>query len=315
MARFLLLLVPACLLVSCSLFKEPVFERLNEVTLRDITVDNTGLDLSLVIHNPNWYSITVNSLKVDVSDTAAQKMGDIVMTQPLKIARHASDTVYFEIQMETRKVTRLLSHSAQNAEFIIKADARAKVFGIGKRVRMEKRQSVNFTQILEQLLPSIPEEITIPTIVADKKRKVVVSSRPNKSSPVQADIFKVLKTSVTDVGLKESDLTVKFQLLNPYGLSFTIRDFPSDIWINDKYAGKGKLARPLAFTENIYQAEGEMVFTLNNINTLGLAAGALFKKDMDYRVKGTLQAEGFGLKIAKPFRFNGTVEIGKKDKD
>jgi len=123
-----------------------------------------------------------------------------------------------------------------------------------------------------------------------------------------------MKTSITDVGLKETELTVKFLILNPYGLSFNIRDFPSDIWVNDKYAGKGKLAKLINFNENIFSAEGELVFNLNNFNSILLASNALLKRDMNYQVNGTLLAEGFGAKISKPFKFKGTVEIGKKDK-
>lgn len=312
--RIAILLILTALLGACSIFKAPEFERLNEVELKDLTPDHTSLDLSIVIRNPNWYAITVKSLDIKVEDMNKDRLGDIVMTQPLKISKHASDTVYFSIDMETRKVTKLVSHNAAKVEFMVKANALAKVFGISKRVKLEQPQSVNFTKILEEMLPSLPSEIEIPTFVADKKRNLVIRSKPKPSSPIKADIFKVVKTSITDVGLKETELTVKFLMLNPYGLSFVFRDFPAEVWINDKYAGKGKLAKPLYFDENIASNEGELVFELNNFNSILLASKALFKKDMNYTVKGQLFAEGFGTKISKPFNFKGTVEIGKKDK-
>jgi LEA14-like dessication related protein len=310
-----ILLTVALLMCSCSVFKAPKFERLNQVELKDITVDHTSLDLSLVISNPNWYAITVRSLKVEVTDTNSVSLGNIVMTQPLKLEKHKADTVYFDILLDTRKVTKLVSHSAQNVRFIVKANAVAKVFGVSKRVKLEQPQGVNFTKILEELLPNIPSEIQIPTLVADKRRRIQITDPSKKSSPIKADIFKVMKTSITDVGFKESELTVKFELLNPYGISFTFRDFPSEVYINDKYAGKGKLAQPLFFDENVFKREGELVFELNNWNSILLASRVLFKKDMDYRVNGTLLAEGFGTSIRKPFIFRGTVEIGKKDKE
>jgi len=302
------------LLCSCSLFKEPEFERLNDVELKELNPDYADMELSIVISNKNWYGITVKSLNLAISDTNNVKLGDIVMTQPLKIKKHAADTVYFEILMETRKVTRLVSHNAQKVEFVVRADAVAKVFGISKRVRIKQKQEINFTKILEQILPSIPSDITVPTIKTGSRKKVLISNTPKPSSPIKADIFKVMKTSITDVGLKETELTVKFLILNPYGLSFNIRDFPSDIWVNDKYAGKGKLAKLINFNENIFSAEGELVFNLNNFNSILLASNALLKRDMNYQVNGTLLAEGFGAKISKPFKFKGTVEIGKKDK-
>ena len=314
--RFLLLItiIISSLLCSCSVFKEPTFERLNEVELKELNPDYADMDLSIVISNRNWYSITVKSLNLEITDNNSVKLGDIVMTQPLKISKHSADTVYFQILMETRKVTKLVSHNSQKVEFIVKAVAVAKVFGITKRIKLEQKQNINFTEILEQILPSIPSDIEVPTLIADKKRKVVVQNPPKPKSTIKADIFKVIKASITDVGFKETELTVKFLLLNPYGLSFTIQDFPSDIWINNKLAGKGKLDKPITFDENIFQEEGKLVFNLNNFNSILLASSTLVKKDLDYKVNGNLIAEGFGAKISKPFTFKGTFEVGKKDK-
>jgi LEA14-like dessication related protein len=316
--RLIFLLAVSVLFCSCSLFKAPVFERINDVQLNDLTPDHTTLDISIVITNPNWYSITVKKLQIEVEDRNREKLGNIVMTQPLKMERHEADTVYFEIRMDTRKVAKLLSYSSQKVEFTVKAEALAKVFGISKRVKLEQRQEINFTKIVEDLLPSISSEVEIPAISTNNKTgKLIIRDpdiKPPNNSPFKPDMFKVIKTSVTDISFKETELTVKFMLLNPYGLAFTFRDFPSDVWINDKYAGKGRLSKPLVFTENVFSAEGEIIFDLNNFNSLLLASGALIKKDLRYLVNGTLMVDGFGTKISKPFKFRGTVEIGKKDK-
>jgi LEA14-like dessication related protein len=308
-----LLLFPV-LFSACSLFKAPKFERVHEVQLKELTPDHSNLDLSIVISNPNWFTISVKNLSVEIMDKTRDRMGTVTMTQPMAMKKHSADTVYFEIQMDTRKVANLISHSSQKVEFIVRAQAVAKVFGITKKVT---------TRILEEMLPKIPSDIAIPTIKANagksaaKSGKTVVrdpSFKTAGSSPTKPDIFKIIKTSVTDFGLKETELTVRFMMLNPYGLSFTFRDFPSEIWINDKYAGRGKLAKPVIFDENIFNADGELVFTLNNFNSVLLASKALVKKDMNYQVNGTIMVDGFGTSISKPFRFTGTVEIGKKDK-
>ncbi len=312
------------LLGACSIFKAPNFERVNQVQLKDLTIDRTKLDLSIVINNPNWYGITVKTLDIDVMDRDRNKLGNIVMTQPLKISKHAADTVYFEILMDTRKVAKLLSYSSDKVEFIVKATAKAKVSCISKTIRYEQPNHINFTKIIEDLLPGIPTEYEIPTIHTNTKKpntkdKKYIFSDPNAkpagNAPIKPDIFKVAKTSVTDIGFKDTELTIKFMLLNPYGFAFTIRDFPSEVWINDKLAGKGKLAKPIIINENVMSADGELVFKLNNFNSILLVSTALVKKDMDYNVKGNLIAEAFGLKVSKPFKFRGTVEIGKKDKN
>jgi LEA14-like dessication related protein len=321
--RLIALGLIALVLSACSVFKEPQFNKVNEIALKDLTADHTSLDLSIVITNPNWYAITVKSLKIEVQDKNSEKLGDIMMTQPLKIEKHSADTVYFEILMNTRKVAKMLSYSTGKVEFTVKAYAVAKVFGISKKIRLEQPQEVNFTQIIEEMLPTIPSDIEIPAINASeltkgkKDRKLLFKDTDIKSmnsSPFKPDIFKVMKTTVTDIGLKETELTVKFLLLNPYGFAFTFKDFPAEIRINDKFAGRGNLAQPIVLNENVISSDGELVFKLNNLNSFLLATGALVKKDMNYVVNGTLQIEGFGTKINKPFKFRGTIEIGKKDK-
>ncbi|MBM4400053.1 MAG: hypothetical protein FJ041_06985 [Candidatus Cloacimonetes bacterium] len=318
----LLVILISLLLCSCSLFKEPKFERLNQIELKDLTPDQTNLDLSIVISNPNWYTITVKSLELEVTDKNNNRLGTIVMTQPLKMQKKSVDTVYFEIGLETRKVAKIISQSAKKVEFTVNATAVAKVFGISKQINLEQKQEINFTKVLENLLPTIPSEYELPTIHTDtikssKGKKLLVKDpklEPIKNMPKAPDLFKVIKTSVSDIGLKETDLTVKFMMFNPYGLSFILWDFPADIYVNEKFAGRGKLKNPIFFKENVVSYDGELVFSLNNFNSILLASKALVKKDMNYVVDGTLQVEGFGAKISKPFKFKGTVEIGKKDK-
>jgi LEA14-like dessication related protein len=320
MKRFIpfLLLIPA-LFSACSLFQTPKFEGVNEFQLKELTPDHTNVDLSIVISNPNNYSITLKSLNIEVMDCSRDRLGTVTMSKPLLMHKNSADTVYFQIQLDTRKVTKLACHSSRNVEFLVRAEAVAKVFGVTKKVTKELPNQINLTQILEEMLPKVPTDYTIPTINTDslkksKKNLVVTDPKIANGSHSQADMFKIIKTSVTDIGLKETELTVKFILLNPYGVSFVLRDFPADIWINDKFAGKGRLDSPIIFDENIYSADGELKFELNNFNSLKLAANALVKKDMNYRVEGTLLVDAFDTHITKPFRFKGIVEIGKKDK-
>jgi len=319
MQRFILVLLLFPFLFSaCSLFKTPKFERVNNVQLKDLTADHTNLDLSIVISNPNGFSITVQSLNVEILDNTGDRMGIVTMTKPLIMRKNSADTVYFEIQIDTRKVAKLISHSSQKVEFIVRAQAVAKVYGVTKQVTKELPNEINFTKILEAMLQTIPSDFDIPTIKANNKagKRVVTDPKiaEKSGSAIKPEIFKIVKTSITDFGFKDTELTVKFIMFNPYGLSFMFRDFPAEIRINGKYAGKGRLDKPLVFDENVFSADGELKFDLNNFNSVQLAAKALVKIDLNYQVDGTLLVDGFDTHISKPLRFKGTVEIGKKDK-
>jgi len=305
------------LITSCALFKSPKFERVNSFQLRELGIAQSKMDLSIVVSNPNWYEIQVKNLEVTVLDKSNSRLSDIRLYQPIDIPKHSADTVYLDIDVDTRAVARIISKSANKVEFIVKARADAKVMGIGKHLEIEQPQSVNFTQILAKVLPQIPEDYTIPTIQTGKKKNVKPPAGTTLKaevvvSPTPPEIFKVMKTSITDIGFKETELTVKFMMFNPFGLTFTLNDFPAEVWINDKHAGTGNLGKPISFDENVQYREGEIVFNLKNFNSILIAFKGITSRELNYKVNGTLLAEGFGAKISKPFHFNGTVVIGSK---
>jgi LEA14-like dessication related protein len=312
----LLIILPvlSLLLSSCALFTAPKFERVHSVKLLELTADQTRLNLSLVISNPNSYAIGLKTMQVTVMDKNRDKLGIIELAEPVSIVKNAADTLYLEINLETRRVTKLISHEASSLDLIIRAEAVAKAFGITKKLTIEQKQQINLTEILEKALPEIPGQIKIPTISARAKnpKSQVVILPDNNSSPLEKGLFQVIKTKITDVGLKETELTVSFTMLNPYGIAFTLIDFPAEIWINDRYAGKGMLQKPIRFSEDVAKNEGALVFTLNNYNSLLTASKALLKKDLSYRVEGTLKAAGFGTTIEKQFRFSGLVDMDGK---
>lgn len=320
----LLLLGISFLLSSCSLFQAPKFVKVNDVKLLDLTADQTLLDMSIIISNPNWFGIGIKTMKVIVMDKNRDKLGEINLTKPLHISKNATDTVYFQIALETRRVTKLISHEASNVNMVIRAEAVAQAIGVTKKINIEQKQSINFTEIFQRLLPQIPSDIRIPTIQANvkkgkgKDKKLVMQKTdivPAQAAPTKLELFKVIKTSITDVGFKETELTVKFIMLNPFGVAFTLIDFPAEVYINDKYAGKGTLQKPIKFSEDVVNNDGALVFKLNNLNTMLTGGKALLKKDMNYRVEGTLKAAGFGTTIEKAFRFTGTVDMdGKPEK-
>ena len=312
---YLCLLLPL-LITSCSLFQAPQFKGVSNFKLNELTADHTDIDLALVIANPNGFALALKSLNVTVTDTLQNRLGDVTMLQPLEIPKHDSDTLFLEIELNTRQVAKLVSHSSDKVKFIVHAVAVAHVFGITKQISKDLPEQINITEILLKALPQIPTEFQAPSINISKKKQTQkgnFTSGEKKSDTAKAtpELFKVLKAGISDMGFKETELTIRFMLLNPFGLTFTLKDFPAQVSVNGTLAGKGRLAKPLVFDEDVYSQEGEIVCTLNNWNSLKLGTNALFKKGLDYVVQGNLQAEGLGVCINKPFAVKGHVDIGK----
>ena len=315
------LILAAFVLLSagCRLFQPPKVDRVDRFALTELTPDHTFIDLSLVVSNPNGFAVRLESLNLTLSDKDKNHLSDVRMLHPMEIDGHQADTVYFNIQLDTRPVAKLISHSADKVDFNVHVDGKAKVLGMHVPLRLDLPQSINLTQILEDALPKIPSEFTAPTIKLGGKKKhgdmhseSVSSSDTTGTSPhlQTPDLFKVTKAGLTGLGFKETQFSVRFMLLNPFGLSFTLLDFPSQVSINGTYAGNGRLSHPLVFDENVSSQEGEIICKLNNWNSLMAGSKALLHKQADYQVNGTLSAAGFGVTVNKPFVVKGHVDIG-----
>ncbi len=290
------------------LYKNPAIEKIENVSLQELNPDHTIINLSLVVKNPNCFKIGVKTMEVRILDKDKDKLAKVVLQKAIEIEKRSSRTVEFQAVLDTRRVAKLVSYTTQNVLFNIQADARVKVLGVSKNISFEVPYEFDLRTALQNALQKFTA--TTQTITAGTSVKKGTGNQSGQ------EIFKVIKASLNEIGFTEFQFSIKFLLLNPYGFTFTFVDFPCEVFINDKSAGKGYLTKPLNFNEKVFSQEGELVFKMSHFQSIaGLSKGVL-SGEIAYKVNGDAVLNGFGMEIRKPFQFQGKTNINPlKSKD
>ena len=123
------------------------------------------------------------------------------------------------------------------------------------------------------------------------------------------NLFKITKTSVEKMSIGQTELHIHFIILNPYGLTYNLKGFPAEIYIDDKLAGTGNLKNQLKFNEDIFSQDGIMVFKLNNLKSIFGAVKGAIKGEIKYSVKGNVIIDAFGMQIKQPYSYQDSLPV------
>lgn len=278
------LVVLLMLLSSCKmLFKKPELQKILDLQLVSFSPDRSELKLSLMIKNPNKYSIRLSSLKLDLLDKNRNKVGESQLDKYLDLPGKKSTNLDLKVTLNTRPLVKSVSNLNKDVQFFISAKGEAKAMGIGKKFSFEEPYSVSLKEHLEKALGGM------------------------KGSG--QDFFKLTRTYLDEVGLSKSSLNADFILMNPYGFSFNLKGFPAKIYIDDKEVGSGQLKSQMSFNEHIFYKDGTMIFELSNLKSVLGAAKGVVKGEIAYTVKGTVIIDALGMTIREPYQFSGKIPV------
>jgi hypothetical protein len=98
-------------------------------------------------------------------------------------------------------------------------------------------------------------------------------------------------------------------LFNPYGLAYTLNDFPATVYLNNKYAGTGNLRSPIQMREETYKAEGDLIFTMDNWKTVISTLPSVLSQQVKYRIKGDLKLCISEMDACRAFSYEGEFEL------
>lgn len=282
--RLIAILLTVFSLSSCKLcFKKPVVEKIQDIKVLSVSPDKTELAVSLIVHNPNKYSIQLRKLNLEMLDKNRIKVGQASLNKELEIPQGKSINLDFKVLLETRPIVKMVSSINQDLHFFITGYGEGKALGFSKDFAFEEPYSLSIKEHLEGLMP--------------------------KFSAKGQDLFKVQRSYVGELALAKSNLNTDFILLNPYGFTYTFKGFPSEIYVDGKEVGKGNLRNQLSFNEDVYYREGTMVFQLSNLKSVLGAVKGVFKGEIAYTVKGRVLIEAFGMDIVHPYEFSGSIPV------
>ncbi len=286
----------ACLLIclamlslaSCKFFfKSPKIDRIHDVKVVSIDPDKIRLELSISVLNPNRYKLKLNEMSVELLNKNREQIGTASLNRAVEIPGRRANALDFSITLDTRPTVKLVNYSDQKVFVYIAGKGSGKVLG------------TNQTFLYEE-----PFEIDI----RDQLKNVLSTFKANGD-----DIFKIKRSYLGKVGITETQVLVDFIIMNPYGLKFTVADFPANITIGNAETGSGNLDKTLSFDETVYSREGTMVFKVNNLRAIYNIAKGAINGEVSYRVDGRVKIQAYGVDIEEPYSYRDLITISITD--
>ncbi len=270
-------------LSGCKLVRKPRVEKIQDIKVGEINPDKSTLKLSLIVHNPNCYKIRLQKLNVNLLNKDRAKVGEAKLSKEVTIPKKASVNLDFAVELDTRPVVKMVSSIDQQVQFFVVGEGKGKAMGFGKKFSFDEPYSLSLKDHLETLL--------------------------SRFTAQGQSLFKIQKTSVEKIGIGQTELHVSFLILNPYGLSYNVKGFPAELFINGKSVGSGNISSQLRFDETIYSKEGVMIFKLSNLKSVLGAVKGVFKGEVAYQVKGKVMIDALGMDISKPYQYDGMIPL------
>ncbi|MBW6514838.1 MAG: hypothetical protein K0B87_08810 [Candidatus Syntrophosphaera sp.] len=270
-------------LSSCKLFKTPTLEKVHDVKVLSIDPDKTNLEVSISVNNSNCYTLILKELEVNLLNRTRERIGSVELKKAVEIPKKRSNALDFHISLDTRPTVKMVNHSDQKVFVYISGEGSGKVLGVSKKFSFEEPYEIDIKEQLEKVVSGFK---------ADGQ-----------------DIFQIKRSYVKQVRLAQSQIAVDFLILNPYGLQFKLKSFPSTISIGGREAGTGEILQPLEFDERVYSREGSMTFKINNWKAIVNAVKGAFKGEIEYEVNGKVKIDAYGLEIDQPFTYGDLIYI------
>lgn len=275
-------------LTSCKfLFKSPRMERVYEVKVVSIDPDKIRLELGLSVLNPNRYKLKLNTMEIELLNKNREQIGTATLSRAVEIPGKKANALDFQITLDTRPTVKMVNYSDQKVFVYISGIGIGRVLGTNQKFSFEEPYEIDIREQLQKSLSSFKAN--------------------------GEDIFKVKRSYLGKVGLTETQVLVDFFVMNPYGLKFSLEDFPATITIGNAETGSGNLDKVLSFDEKVYYREGTMVFKVNNLKAIYNIAKGAINGEVGYRVEGQVRINAYGAEFQKPYAYKDLITISITD--
>ena len=286
MIKIVLLAVVMTMIISitaCSmLVKKPKIEKLNEVEVLTLTPDSLSVKLGLEVNNPNFYTLRIEEVEFDVYDLKAVQVGTGELKESVRIGSRSSGNVTLILYLDTPMAVRTIDTEKRMLGIIIQGKAKAKALVFSKTQIINQRYEVSIVDYIQKWIPNL--------------------TMCNK------EFFRITDTEV-ESGQTDTRIKVHFEMSNPYGLDYVLREYPAQIFINGALAGEGQLDEPVVMTGETKTQAGVMTFTLQNTSSLSSLGTSPLSGELSYEVRGEIYYSVFGVEMQNEFKFGNKLNI------
>jgi LEA14-like dessication related protein len=241
--------------------------------------DSLTVNINVLALNKNDSEIEVENIYLNLL-IANDTIGAAVRTEEILMARFDTSSISFLANLSTLKAVELASNKSDTIDLRIKGDATADLGLISLPVDIDLTHKFS---LIERLTETIQQD-------TKNNRLLVVKAAKLKS-----------------LSLGKSTVEVEFTLTNPYGIDINLKDYPSQIYINNNHSGEGNISTGILLQKENSVTDGSVIYKLSNAETVSSLFGSILLRKLEYRTTGTITLDVLGYGIQFPFNFKGEL--------
>ncbi len=229
--------------------------------------------------NKNDFELDIENLAVNIihqNDT----LGYAKRKEKWIIKSHETGDVQFNAVLGTNKMLEIISTDEDSLQLYLKGSADA---NLG--------------------LITLPVDIDLSFIIAVKDQ----IGKSIKQDTESDKIITIVSAGIKSMNLGESIVEIDFEINNPYGIEFSVINYPSKISINGSEAGTGDVDDVIIVNSKGNKSKGKISYTLSNSRTISSLFGSLFSGKLEYETEGILLINIMGFNIEFPYSMKGVL--------
>jgi len=257
----------------------PEFKEIKETEIHKFNSDSLWISIVISAENKNNFEIDIENLIINIiykNDT----LGFAERKEKWIIRSLETDDVKFKAVLGTEKMLEIISSDEDSLKLILRGSADA---NLG--------------------LITLPVDIDLSFIIAVKDQ----IAKSIKQDTESDKIITVVSAGLKIMSFGESIVEIDFKIDNPYGIEFSIINYPSKIFINGKEAGTGNVDDVIIVNSKGNESNGKIRYTLSNSKAFASLFGSLFSRKLEYETEGKLLIDIMGFNIEFPYSMKGVL--------
>lgn len=250
-----------------------------DIKILELKSDSLKLNIYVLALNKNDSDVDIDDVYLNLMINN-DIIGSALSDGEISIEKFDTSTVSFYANLNTLKTIELASEKKDTINLRLKGEVTADLGLISIPVKVDLKHKFDLQKKLTE------------TIEKDTKN--------NK-------LLKVGAARLKSLSLGNSTVEVEFKLTNPYGIDILLKDYPSQIFINENKSGEGNITKEILLQKENSTANGSVKYELNNVKTISSLFGSILKRKLEYRTGGTIKLEILGYNIQFPFNFEGEL--------
>jgi LEA14-like dessication related protein len=257
----------------------PEIRDITNIKILELKSDSLQLDINVLVLNKNDTDVEIDNIHM-ILIIDKDTIGSASRNEEIKIKRFDTSTVSFFANLNTIKTIEIASDKKDTINLKLKGEVTADLGLIKIPVEVELDHKFDLQKKLTE------------TVESDTKK--------NRLLKVEAAKLKYLS-------LGNSTVEVEFRLNNPYDIDIVLKNYPSQIYINENKSGDGNIDSEILLKKKESIVNGSVFYVLSNFKTISSLLGSITKRKIDYRTSGILHLEVLGYNIKFPFNFKGEL--------